>query len=227
MAVHQCARFCSNPKALHELAVKHIARYLLATRTKGLILRPNKSFTLNMFVDANFTGHWHKEFSHLHDSVLSCTGYVVTFCGCPISWASKLQSEITLSTTESEYIALSSTTREILPLRWILNDITTFSFVQIPHGSFDSISYATFQSQLPPLNVHEDNSTCIVLATTETNFKPRTKHISLKFHHFQDNVKDGTLRILKVDSNLNWADIFTRPLGKTKFEHLRLLMMGW
>jgi hypothetical protein len=117
MAVHQCARFCANPKALHKLAVKRIVRYLLATRTFGLSLCPSRSFALDMYVDADFAGRWHKEFSHLRDSVLSCTRYVVTFCGCPISWASKLQSEIALSTTESEYIALSTATRELLPLR--------------------------------------------------------------------------------------------------------------
>jgi hypothetical protein len=93
-------------KALHELAVKRIVRYLLATRGKGLLLHPNKSFALDMYVDADFAGRWHKEFSHLRDSVLSRTGYVIISCGCPISWASKLQSKIALSTTESEYIAL-------------------------------------------------------------------------------------------------------------------------
>jgi len=123
MAVHQCARFCSNPKVLHKLAVKRIIRYFLTTHDKGLLLHPTKSFALDMFVDADFAGHWHKEFSHLQDSVLSRTGYVITFCGCSISWASKFQSEIALSTTKSEYIALSSTTREILPLQRVLQDI--------------------------------------------------------------------------------------------------------
>jgi hypothetical protein len=59
--------------------------------------------------------------------------------------------------------------------------------------------------------VYEDNNACIVLAKTESNFKHRTKHISLKFHHFQDKIKDGSLRIVKVDSTQNWADIFTKP----------------
>jgi hypothetical protein len=113
MAVHQCAGFCSAPRALHEIAVKRIVRYLLATRDKGMLLTPNMTFNLDMFVDADFAGRWHKEFSHLRDSVLSRTGYVVTFCGCPISWSSKLQTEIALLTTESEYIALSSATREL------------------------------------------------------------------------------------------------------------------
>jgi len=228
MAVHQCARYCSAPRALHELAVKRIVRYLLATRSKGLTLRPTPSLALDMFVDADFAGRWHREYSHLRDSTLSRTGYVITFCGCPISWASKLQSEIALSTTESEYIALSSATRELLPLRRILQDIVTNSFIRLPPDTTgDTISTSSFSTTIKPSNVYEDNSACIVLATTDSNFKPRTKHISLKFHHFQDHVRNGNLRILKVNSEQNWADIFTKPLGRVKFEKLRQLLMGW
>jgi hypothetical protein len=180
-----------------------------------------------MLVDANFAGRWHKEVSHLRDSVLSRTGYVVTFCGCPISWSSKLQSEIALSTTESEYIALSSATRELLPLRRVLLDLVTNSFISIPKTSSDTISTQSFSSNLRPSQVFEDNTACITLATSDSTFKPCTKHISLKFHHFHDHIRNGSLRIVKVASNKNWADIFTKPLGKLKFEHLRKYLICW
>jgi hypothetical protein len=230
MAVHQCARFCSNPRAIHELAVKRIARYLLATKDKGLILHPNNSLSLDMFVDADFAGRWHKEYSHLRESILSRTGFIVTFCGCPISWCSKLQTEIALSTTESEYIALSTATREILPLCRILQDIITFSFINLSSSTHipDNIHSNKFTTiPIPASKVYEDNNACIILATTETNSKPRTKHISLKYHNFHDQIKTGSLQIVKVDTHSNWADIFTKPLGKQKFETLRRLIMGW
>jgi len=188
MTVHQCARFCKAPRALHELVVKRFGRYLLATKDKGMILRPNCSFNLDMYVDADFAGRWHKEYSHLRNSVLSRTGFVVTFCGFPISWTSKLQSEIALSTTEREYIPLSSATRELLPLRRILHDMVTKTFIKLPTSPNASISTSTFVSTIHPSRVYEDNSACIVLATTESNFKPRTKHISLKYHHFHDHL---------------------------------------
>jgi hypothetical protein len=108
MAVHQCAKYCSQPKAIHELAVTRIIRYLLSTKEKGLILKPNTSLALDMYVDADFAGMWHKEYAELRENVLSRTGFVILFCGCPIMWCSKLQTEIALSTTESEYIALST-----------------------------------------------------------------------------------------------------------------------
>ncbi len=227
MAVHQCTCFCSNPKALHKLAVTRIVRYLLATHDKGLLLCPTKSFALDMYIDADFAGWWHKEISHLWDSVLSCTGYVITFCGCPISWASKLQSNIAISTTESKYIALSTGTREILPVWRVLQDIIDYSFIKAPATKTDSISTSVFRSQLSPSKVYEDNTVCIVLVTTESTFKARIKHISLKLHPFHDNIRNGSLQILKVNSNSNWEDIFTKPLGKTKFAHLRQLMMEW
>jgi hypothetical protein len=168
MAVHQCARFSSKPKALHELAVKRIIRYLYATKDKGITFRPSNDFSLNMYVDADFAGMWHKEHAHLRDSVLSRSGFVILFAGCPITWGSKLQTEIALSTTESEYIALSTATRDLLPLRQLLTDIGTNSFVKIPLTSTaDSIHTPT----LRPSIVYEDNTACIVLCTTESNFK--------------------------------------------------------
>jgi hypothetical protein len=56
MAVHQCARYCSDPKVLHELVVKCIARYLLRMQDKGLIFKPTTDLSLNMFVDQDFSG---------------------------------------------------------------------------------------------------------------------------------------------------------------------------
>jgi hypothetical protein len=81
MVVHQCAHYCTNPKALHELVVKRIVHYLLATKDKGLILKSISKLSLDMFVDADFTGWWHEEYAELRDSILSCTGYMITFRG--------------------------------------------------------------------------------------------------------------------------------------------------
>jgi hypothetical protein len=57
-AVHQCARFTSAPKCLHELAIRRIVRFLKATSTKGYILRPSSTLNLDCFVDADFAGTW-------------------------------------------------------------------------------------------------------------------------------------------------------------------------
>lgn len=67
-------------------------------------------------MNAVFAGMWHRDYSELCNCALSCTGYIITYCGCPIHRASKLQSKKALSTNESEYITLSMATRELCPL---------------------------------------------------------------------------------------------------------------
>ncbi len=222
-AVHQCTRLCSAPTKLHEIAVKHIIRYLILTRDKGLLLQPISNLSLDMYVDADFAGMWHQEHSALLENVLSRTGYIITFCGCPIHWVSKLQSEIALSTTESEYIALSMATRELLPLRRILHEITHHSMI---HTTLPDQYNTTKTPTLSATMIYEDNAACIVLAQSDST-RMRTKHIAIKWHHFKDQNCHGLIKVVKIESNFNWADILTKPLGSQKFQSLRKLIMGW
>ena len=106
-AVHQCAKYSAFPKRCHEEAVKRIGRYLKKTRLKGMTYQPDGTNKLDCYVDADFAGRFAEESSHLRSSVLSRTGYVIYLSGCPIICKSQMQSEIALSTTEAEHIALS------------------------------------------------------------------------------------------------------------------------
>jgi len=72
-------------------------------------------------------------------------------------------------------------------------------------------------STLEASTAYEDNASCVVLAHSK-GIKVRTKHKSLKWHRFKDHVKSGDIKVVKIDSNLNWADIFTKPLCKVKHE---------
>ena len=78
---------------------------------------------LEFYVDADIAGAYSKEYSDDPISVKSRTGYVIKYAGFPIEWASKLQTEISLSTTEAEYIALSQATRELIPMRLIILEL--------------------------------------------------------------------------------------------------------
>jgi len=203
--------------------VKRIGRYLLASRDKGLILHPTHNFKLDMYVDADFAGMWHREYSELQECALSRTGYIITYCGCPIHWASKLQSKIALSTTESEYITLSMASRELLPLRRLVMELHKHGLFSTPLSTPFSITHT---STLEASIVYEDNASCVVLAHRDGN-KVRTKHISLKWHRFKVHIRNGGLKVVKIDSAHNWADIFTKPLSKVKHESLRKFIMGW
>ena len=121
--VHQCARFTHCPLAIHEEAFKHICWYLQGFKGQGIIFQPTQELQLDCYVDADFYGLWTHENDQDPVGVKSRTGYVFTSGECPIQWSSKLKSEIALSTTEAEYIALSQAMCKLLTLRQLLNDM--------------------------------------------------------------------------------------------------------
>jgi hypothetical protein len=86
-------------------------------------MKPNKNLSLDAYYDSDFADVWHQEFAHLRDSCLSRTGFIIVLNGVPIHWSSKIKTEIALSSTEAEYIALSQCCRALLPMRRILKDI--------------------------------------------------------------------------------------------------------
>jgi hypothetical protein len=122
-------------------------------------------------VDADFSGNWDIKSSHDSTTARSQTGYVITYAGCQIIWASKLQTEIALSTTESEYYALSTSLREVIPLINLLKEIKG-------HG-------INMYTKAPKIHykVFEVNSGALEIAKAP-KIRPRTKHINVKYHHF-------------------------------------------
>jgi len=96
-AVHQCARFTHIPRASYEQAVLRICYYLTGTKDKGLVFKPSAELTLDCYVDADFAGLWKVKDGQGPECVKSRTGYVLMLHGCPLTWASRLQSEIALS----------------------------------------------------------------------------------------------------------------------------------
>ncbi|GFH58525.1 hypothetical protein CTEN210_15001 [Chaetoceros tenuissimus] len=214
-AVHTCARFQLDPKKIHENAVKRIGRYLLGTRDKGIVFKPdiNKLGELECFVDADFAGNYTKEQSQDPNSVRSRTGCVILYAGCPIIWFSKLQTEISLSTTEAEYIALSTACRELLPMREMFNELRQF------------LNILPLTPQVK-CTLFEDNVGAETLAKSP-KMTPRTKHIAIKYHHFREAVSRGILKIERVDTKEQLADIFTKATTTQTFEYLRRKIMGW
>jgi len=219
-AVHQCARFVSEPKMSHEKAVKRIVRYLKRTRDKGLILHVDKSKGIECYVDADFAGGYRKEDPSNPRDCLSRTGYVIKFAGCPIVWSSKLQSTIALSTTEAEYMALSSACREVIYLMNLLDELQENGVI--------------LTTELPTIScqVFEDNAGAIELAKLP-KLRPRTKHLAIQYHHFRSwttrglNGEEPKIKINYVSTDQQEADIMTKPLAKYQFELLRKRLCGW
>jgi hypothetical protein len=214
MAVHQCARFSANPKLSHEQAVKRIIRYLKRTPNEGLILKPDLTRGLECHVDADFAGGFNKDFPEDASGCLSRTGYVIWFAACPIIWASKMQTTIALSTTEAEYIALSTALRDVIYVTQLLDELKSYKILDTEHPT--SIKCKVF----------EDNIGALELAKTP-KLRPRTKHIAIKYHHFRDFVKRNNVDIQHVSTVEQVADIFTKPLPRPAFEYLRKKLCGW
>jgi len=135
------------------------------------------------------------------------------YANCPVLWASKLQTEIALSTVEAEYIALSTSLRELIPMRTLLLELK--EILQIPEAQLQT-----------HCTVFEDNIGAEELARTE-KYRPRTKHIAIKYHHFRDHVRNGNILIQRIDTLNQLADIFTKPLNKQSFTKLRSRIQGW
>ena len=152
--------------------------------------------------------------------VKSRTGFCLTLGGCPVIWVSKLQTEVALSTTEAEYIALSQSMRELIPLRRMLQEIG------------QNITVTQDNTALLHSTVFEDNNGALALATAP-KMSPRTKHIAVKYHHFRSNIvaehnanKNG-ICVRKISIDLQKADLFTKGLTADKFVVIRKLLMGW
>lgn len=213
-AVHQCARFTHAPKQSHAKAVKRIVRYLKGTSDRGLIMRPTKELKIDCFVDADFAGLWGVEDPDDPISVKSRTGYILTLGNCPLLWVSKLQSEISLSTMESEYVALSTAMRDVLPMRRL---VTAVAKAITGEDQVESIAHS---------DVFEDNNGALTLATIP-RMTPRSKHYGTKYHFFRHHVQNGELKINKIDTKEQLADIMTKGLPRETFTYLRDKLMGW
>ena len=129
-------------------------------------------------------------------------------------WASRMQGEIALSTTEAEYIALSESLRSVILLTQLMEEIRERGF------------------DLPPpapathCKAFGDNSGALEIARTP-KMRPRTRHLNVKYHHFRDAVAKGLISLVQVGTLDQVADIFTKPLGKELFVKQRVAMLGW
>jgi hypothetical protein len=213
-AVHQCARFCSDPRKSHATAVKYIGRYLATTKDKGIHVKPNdKGF--ECYVDASHAGDW-KQSAAIDDpaTARSRTGYVILFAGYPILWASKLQTEIALSVTEAEYIALSSAAREILPLISLAKEAAKMKTI-------DNIEAPKIKCK-----IFEDNMGAVEMANVP-KMRPRTKHLNIKYHFFRQFVQQGIFIVEYVAGELQIADLLTKALEVIAFQRHCKKIMGW
>ena len=186
----------------------------MATMEKGIECKPDNT-SMECWADADFAGNWDIQHAEYDSSTAkSRSGYVIYFGGCPIVWGSKMQTEIAMSSTESEYVALSQAMREVLPMANMITELKENGF--------------HFNDSTPAVHckAFQDNTGAIEMANVP-KFRPRTKHMNIKYHHFREAVSQGKVTIITVSSEEQIADIFTKPLAEGLFYKFRQQIMGW
>ena len=200
-AVSLLAMFSAAPEPSHCKALKNVFQYLKSVKEMGLVFHSNPDenlkFEMRGFVDASYADNYGNNL----DNRRSTTGFVFMLGGAAISWSSKRQAVVACSTTESEYIAAYTATREAICLRRMLIELGETSVIA-------------------PVDLNEDNQACIKLAKNPCSAQ-RTKSMDTKYHFLRQAVQEGKINLKYVDTKEQLADIFTKMLPFPQFRKLR------
>ena len=191
-AVGQVARFQAAPKETHVIAVKRIFRYLKGTMDFGLWYAKGNELDLLAYSDADWAG--------CVDDRKSTSGAAFFLGNCLVSWSSKKQSSVSLSTAEAEYIAAAACCTQILWMKQNLQDLQV-----------------TYDEPIPILC---DNTSAISISKNPV-MHSKTKHIPIKYHFLREQVTEKHIKLEYIETKEQIADIFTKPLPKGTFEYLR------
>ncbi|GJU87267.1 putative RNA-directed DNA polymerase [Tanacetum coccineum] len=186
-AVGVVSRFLSNPGKKHWEAVKWIFRYLRGTSKLGITFGNGKPMLVG-YTDSDLAGN--------KDNMKSTSGYLMTFAGGAVSWQSRLQKCVALSTTEAEYVAATEACKELLWLKRFLQEL-----------GFKQQRYAVLC----------DNQSTIHLAKNSM-FHKRTKHIDIRYHWIRDAIEDGMFELNKVHTDDNASDMLTKAVAREKLK---------
>ncbi|GAU50483.1 hypothetical protein TSUD_409690 [Trifolium subterraneum] len=194
-AVGAVSRFVESPKQSHMVAVKRILRYVQGTMEFGVLFPNNISNSVNRlegFSDSDWCGD--------HVDRRSTTGYIFKFLHAPISWCSKKQPVIALSSCEAEYIACDFAACQGIWLESLLKDIQ----VELTE----------------PIQLLVDNKSAINLAKNPISHG-RSKHIETRFHFIREQVNNGRIVLNHCPTEVQEADILTKGLKHDRFIKLR------
>ena len=178
-----------------------VVKFVLDTKNLAIKVAPthlvNDEWNLVAYSDSDFGGD--------KESRISVGGFIIYGMGVPISWKSKGQKSVALSSSEAEYVALFEAAKEVKFINQVLISLN-------------------FMVKLP-INVNVDNLGAIFMSEN-VSVSTRTKHVDIRYRFVQEFVFDGFLKINFVRSKGNDADIFTKNLGGDSFSgHSRKLVI--
>ncbi|MCH90612.1 putative gag-pol polyprotein [Trifolium medium] len=190
-AVGVCARYQADPKASHLLQVKRILKYVSGTCDYGLMYTHGGGSNMVGYCDADWAGS--------ADDRKSTSGGCF-FLGCNlISWFSKKQNSVALSTTEAEYIAAGSSCSQMVWMKQMLRE---------------------YNVEQDVITLYCDNLSSISISKNPVQHS-RTKHIDIRHHYIRDLVEDKVVTLEHIATEEQLADILTKALDANRFEELR------
>lgn len=202
-AVNKLSSFNKKPEIQHWIAVKRIIRFLKGTKDLRISYIENKD-------EKQIYGFSDSDWASDYDSRRSCSGYIFLFQGAPVSWCSKKQSTVALSTMEAEYMALSAATQEALWLRQLEAQLR-------PHDP------AGPAGPCDPTLIYCDNQSAIHFAGKES-YNARSKHIDIKFHFLREKIANKEIKVNYVETNNMIADVLTKATFKHQVENCSKMM---
>jgi len=186
------SRFMENPSESHWNAVKRILRYIKGTIELGMLYKRGEDITLVAYTDSDYAGDV--------DDRKSTSGFVFSLGTGAVSWSSKKQPIVTLSTTEPEYIVAASCACQCI---WIMRILETIGFKGQKH-----------------ILILCDSNSAIKLSENSI-FHGRSKHIDGRFHFLKDLVKEGKIKLSHYNTQNQIADIMTKSLKLEQFMKIR------
>ena len=188
-AVNIASRGLEKPSEAHWMLVKRIIRYLKGTIDLGLLYCKDGDF--ETYCDADYAGD--------KETRKSTSGVVCKYASAAITWQSKRQQCVALSTTEAEYVSAASAAKEMVWLKKL--------FIECEE---DIVNY----------DLMIDNMSALKLIKNP-EFHQRSKHIDVKYHFVRDLYEKGEINVEYIKSEEQTADVFTKALPKPRFLYLR------
>jgi hypothetical protein len=192
-AVSVLSKFANNPTEEHQQGVQRVLRYLSGTTHIGITYTGEGSIT----DEPACVGYSDSDWAADRDDRRSQTGYAFTLCGGAISWQSKKQSTVALSSVEAEYMAVSATAKEALWWRTQLH----------------SLGYDT----TAPTTICSDSKGSIALAKNPDHHS-LTKHIDMKYHFIRLHIVERAIRLEYLNTSVMAADLLTKALPRHRHE---------
>jgi virulence-associated protein VapD len=184
--VRELARFMSNYGQSHYNAAKHLLRYLRGTQSYGIFLgQLDNPYPLFRAMSDSDWG--------MGENRKSISGFVILLGDSPLSWSSKQQTVVALSSCEAEYLATTHCSKDVL---WFRN-------------LFLELGYP--QSSATPLFCDNQGT---VACTHDPHGHTKMKHIAIREHFIRDCVNNRLIDVIHIPNYSNIADLFTKPLHR-------------